>query len=58
MTANTAIHASVSTVISHGRSRDFPLTPAVARLRTVTVARKLAITNTNTNGRTAEVGPL
>ena len=34
------------------------LTPAVARLRTVTVARKLTTTNTNTNGRTEEVGPL
>ena len=57
MIRNTAIHASAKTVISAGRSRDFPLTPAVARMRTPTVATKLAITNTTTNGPTAEVGP-
>ena len=39
MTANTAIHDHARAAISAGRSRDLPLTPAVARLRTATSRR-------------------
>ena len=57
MSGSTASQASVRTTISAGRNRDFPVTPAVARMRNPTVAAKLRITNPHTNGRTAEVGP-
>ncbi|SRR6266545_6093014 len=47
-----------TTVISAGRSRDLPLTPAVARLAAATVAPKLMTTNASTTGMaTAVAGP-
>ena len=58
MTTNTPTHATARTAISAGRSRDLPLTPAVARLATATVAPKLTTTNATTTGMTAAVGPL
>ena len=57
MTGSTVSQASARTMISHGRNRDFPLTPSVARRRIPTVAMKLTTTNPHTNGRTAAVGP-
>lgn len=57
MTANTTTHAATAMAISAGRSRDLPLTPAVARLATPTVTPRLMTPNAITKGMTVAVGP-
>ncbi len=57
MTTAAAAHASTKIVISAGRSRDLPRTPAIARSRTATVAAKLMTMNATKMGMSAAVGP-
>ena len=57
MITGTAAHASTKTVISAGRIRVLPRTPAIARSRTATVAPKLRTMNATRMGMSAGVGP-
>jgi hypothetical protein len=53
-----AAHETTMTAISAGLNRDLPRTPAVARMRTVTVAVKLMTTNAATIQRVEPCGPV
>ncbi len=57
MTPNGTIQEAAMTAISTGLNRDRPLTPAVARARTATVAVWLMITNAATIRRAESPGP-